>query len=223
VARSAATAERKTVECHSFDPSTRVLLADGSAKEIGRVELGDEVLSTDPMSGETTAEPVTWLYRNQDFDLTDPDMVAADGRTETVRTTWTHPFWDATDGRWVRAADLVVGHELAVIGDEPVRIGAVRNRVGDEEMRDLTVANIHTYYVLAAGAPVLVHNCEVEYGSTDLSKAVQEQRIKDNNAGNNYAAAKYTDADGNPRIVVRRSSAGRGNHAEVKIMRDIDP
>ncbi|MEW2427782.1 hypothetical protein AB0877_07205 [Micromonospora sp. NPDC047644] len=26
-------------------------------------------------------------------------------------------------------------------------------------MRDLTVANIHTYYVLAGNAPVLVHNC----------------------------------------------------------------
>ena len=27
-------------------------------------------------------------------------------------------------------------------------------------MRDLTVDNTHTYYVLAGGTPVLVHNCD---------------------------------------------------------------
>ncbi|MFD6771296.1 DNA/RNA non-specific endonuclease, partial [Micromonospora chalcea] len=40
-----------------------------------------------------------------------------------------------------------------------VTVVDVDNFAGDEEMRDLTVADIHTYYVLADDEPVLVHNC----------------------------------------------------------------
>jgi hypothetical protein len=39
----------------------------------------------------------------------------------------------------------------------------VQNFVGSKEMRDLTVDVIHTYYVFAAQAPVLVHNCKGGY------------------------------------------------------------
>ena len=55
---------------------------------------------------------------------------------------------------------------------------AVDNYTGAAEMRDLTVANIHTYYVLAGTAPVLVHNnnndCEV-----DVYHAVPDDSVAD--------------------------------------------
>jgi hypothetical protein len=35
----------------------------------------------------------------------------------------------------------------------------VKSYTGTKEMRDLTVADVHTYYVLAGTTPVLVHNC----------------------------------------------------------------
>ena len=40
-----------------------------------------------------------------------------------------------------------------------MRVINVANWLGAKEMLDLTVANEHTYYVLAGNTPVLVHNC----------------------------------------------------------------
>nr|WP_254715004.1 hypothetical protein [Actinomadura sp. NAK00032] len=42
----------------SFVPGTPVLLADGTSKAIEDLHVGDEVLATDPETGEATAEPV---------------------------------------------------------------------------------------------------------------------------------------------------------------------
>ncbi|MEO6083322.1 MAG: polymorphic toxin-type HINT domain-containing protein, partial [Umezawaea sp.] len=155
---SAAATRRTPASCHSFAPTTLVLMADGTTKPIGEIALGDTVLATDPETGEVRAEPVTTLHRNNDRDLTDLEVAAADGGVETLHTTWTHPFWDATDGRWVNAAELTPGHVLRSVDAEDVEVTAVRNHIGGRVMRDLTVADLHTYYVLAAGSPVLVHN-----------------------------------------------------------------
>ncbi|WP_246273346.1 hypothetical protein [Phytohabitans houttuyneae] len=46
----------------------------------------------------------------------------------------------------------------------------VDNHVGEESMHDLTVADIHTYYVLAGTEPVLIHNCDV--GESGGAKAI---------------------------------------------------
>ena len=62
----------------------------------------------------------------------------------------------------VFAAQLVPGHELLSADGSPIIVRAVRNHVGNESMRDLTVANVHTYYVVTADVPVLVHNCDDE-------------------------------------------------------------
>lgn len=43
---------------NSFVPGTLVLLADGVAVPIESLQVGDEVLATDPVTGETTGEPV---------------------------------------------------------------------------------------------------------------------------------------------------------------------
>ncbi|MEU5942974.1 RHS repeat-associated core domain-containing protein [Micromonospora sp. NPDC047548] len=152
---------------HSFDPDTPVLMADGSAKPIGDVEVGDQVVATDPETGRTMAESVDQLHANRDTDLTDvtvtvEDSTPEDGTTATttttLKTTQHHPFWDQTTEQWVYAAELVVGHQLRTTDGDIVTVAAVRNHTGGKDMRDLTVANIHTYYVFAGGEPVLVHN-----------------------------------------------------------------
>ncbi|TWJ27833.1 intein [Micromonospora sagamiensis] len=164
---------------HSFDPSTRVLMADGSAKPIEDLQLGDEVAATDPVTGERAAKPVTFLHVNQDQDLTDVTVRDSEtGKSTVLKTTQHHPFWDATDRQWVDAGQLKPGHRLLVHDDKrlegdgtgagvggggppgrQVTVVAVRNFAGDERMHDLTVADIHTYYVIAGNDSVLVHNC----------------------------------------------------------------
>ncbi|TDC48023.1 hypothetical protein E1258_28185 [Micromonospora sp. KC207] len=163
---------------HSFDPATLVLLADGTARPIGDVQPGDEVVSTDPETGETSAEPVTRLHVNIDRELTNVTVLGSGAqRAVTLETTAHHPFWDATDRQWVDAGKLQVGHRLLIHDDKrlegdgtgagaggggpgrEVTVVAVDNFTGSELMRDLTVATHHTYYVLAGTTPVLVHNC----------------------------------------------------------------
>jgi len=143
---------------HSFQPSTPVVMADGSSKPIAAVEVGDEVLATDPQTGQTSAEPVTVLHRNEDRDLTTL-TVSVSGQPETIETTWHHPFWDVSLRQWVDAAELQAGHQLQTLGLGTVTVVDVDNGHGREWMHDLTVADVHTYYVIADSTPVLVHNC----------------------------------------------------------------
>ncbi|TDO39650.1 RHS repeat-associated core domain-containing protein [Paractinoplanes brasiliensis] len=144
---------------HSFAPNTPVLLAGGSAKPIEDVEVGDEVVSTDPGTGTTTAKTVEALHINEDTDLTDLTVSTEDGEQVTLNTTQHHPFWSITRDEWVDAAELRPDEHLTEVDGAPVTVVAVKNFSGNRLMRDLTVADIHTYYVLAGRTPVLVHNC----------------------------------------------------------------
>ncbi|MEQ4305131.1 LamG-like jellyroll fold domain-containing protein [Plantactinospora sp. B6F1] len=161
---------------HSFDPATRVLMADGSSKPISDIRIGDEVAATEPTTGDTQAKQVTHLHINVDEELTNVTVRDSDGDTTVLRTTAHHPFWDATERQWVDAGKLQPGHRLLVHDEKrlegdgtgagsggggpgaEVTVVGVTNFDGNRVMRDLTVADIHTYYAVAGGSPVLVHN-----------------------------------------------------------------
>ncbi|WP_326549262.1 LamG-like jellyroll fold domain-containing protein [Micromonospora sp. NBC_01813] len=151
---------------HSFAPDTRVQMADGTTKPIAEVELDDEVLATDPATGQTTARPVRVLHGHADRELTDVTVTDTDsGESTVIETTAHHPFWNADTGRWTDAADLRPGDLLrSPDGETTQRVAAVRVWTGLKWMNDLTVAGVHTYYVVAGDQPVLVHNCDM----TDL-------------------------------------------------------
>ncbi|GIF05003.1 LamG-like jellyroll fold domain-containing protein [Actinoplanes siamensis] len=180
------------VQKHSFDPSTLVLMADGTTRPISEVNVGDSVLTKDPATGEISSRQVTLLHSNRDLDLTDVTVSEkpAEGTTGTetrtegkggrstrgpteptvLKTTAHHPFWDATTEKWVDAADLVPGTSTLIGPDGELQyVTDVDNHAGAEVMRDLTVDDIHTYFVVAGGAPVLVHNnnddCRIDYGT----------------------------------------------------------
>ncbi|OKI85929.1 hypothetical protein A6A27_40020 [Micromonospora sp. CB01531] len=143
---------------HSFAPTTAVLLADGTRRAISDVGVGDLVLATDPETGETTEKPVTDLHKNQDRELTDLTVRTEDGEFTTLHTTQHHPFWSESRRDWVDAAELQPTERLHTSTGEAVTVAKVRNFIDDQTMRDLTVADLHTYYVIAGNAPVLVHN-----------------------------------------------------------------
>ena len=148
-------------KCHSFDPSTRVVLADGTTKPIGEIKLGDKVLATDPQTGATAAKPVSILHHNHDADLADVTLKdAKTGKKSVLHTTWHHPFWNATGKTWTEAKDLKPGDKLrSPDGETTETVAAVKVWTGLKWMDDLTVNDTHTYYVLAGATPVLVHNC----------------------------------------------------------------
>ncbi|MFB8419989.1 polymorphic toxin-type HINT domain-containing protein [Streptomyces albidoflavus] len=71
-----------------------------------------------------------------------------------------HPFWVPELNEWLDATDLDKGDWLQTSAGTRVQITAVeRTTVLDATVHNLTVAGVHTYYVVAGDAPVLVHNC----------------------------------------------------------------
>jgi hypothetical protein len=146
--------------CHSFDPATPVLMADGTTKTIATIAVGDQVLAKDPVADKQQhSEPVIALHINHDSDLTDVTVETSDGRHSTIHTTRHHLLWNDTQHRWVPAGDLAVDDQLQSPNGTALRVRAVVTVTGTQEMRDLTVAHIHTYYVIVGTTPVLVDNC----------------------------------------------------------------
>lgn len=135
----------------SFAADTRVAMADGSTKPINAVRVGDEVLATDPETGKTSARKVTHLWVHDDT------VVDLDG--QLITTTEDHPFWNATDQQWQPPRALDPGDLLLTPGGATVPINGLQWISAHMELAfNLTVADIHTYYVLAGTTPVLVHN-----------------------------------------------------------------
>jgi len=155
---------------NSFLPGTRVLMADGGTKPIEKVRAGDRVLATDPVAGRTAGEPVTSTIagfgEKKLVDVT-IDIDGAHGhRTAKVTATDNHPFWVPALAQWVEAGKLSPQQWLRTSAGTLVQISAVRPHTATATVHNLTVAEIHTYYVVAGGTAVLVHNCP-DYGELD--------------------------------------------------------
>ncbi|MDI6103023.1 polymorphic toxin-type HINT domain-containing protein [Actinoplanes sp. NEAU-A12] len=145
---------------NSFDADTSVLMADGSTKPINAVKLHDQVRATDPITNVTGAREVTALHLNQDTALTDVQVRDDQGVLGTINTTAEHPFWNATRHAWIDAEDLNPGDELRTATGAVAAVATSTSFTGNQPMYNLTIADIHTYYVLAGNTPVLVHNVD---------------------------------------------------------------
>ncbi|MGW2843742.1 RHS repeat-associated core domain-containing protein [Streptomyces sp. NPDC001274] len=153
---------------HSFLPGTKVLLADGTTKNIEEVDKGDEVLATDPLTGETVSEDViATILTKDDKDFTRLTVKTDKGQEKIVATD-THPFWSVDQHQWVDAGDIEPGTELRTADKGTVEVVAVRHYTKRQQTHDLTVDRIHTYYVLAGQTPVLVHNSNGLCGTAAL-------------------------------------------------------
>ena len=147
---------------NSFVPGTLVLMADGSTKPIEDVRVGDMVLATDPTTGKTEKREVTDLIVGYgEKELVELTIDTGDG-ADTITATIGHPFWAPDLGKWVDAGDLKPESMLQTGAGTYVKVSAVRRSTAQsQEVRNLTVDGLHTYYALAGATPVLVHNAGV--------------------------------------------------------------
>ncbi|WP_051840975.1 polymorphic toxin-type HINT domain-containing protein [Streptomyces sp. NRRL F-5126] len=144
-------------------------MKDGKTKPIGKVKTGDKVEAANPGTGKhKRARRVTATHINHDHDLVDLTIQTSAGHTHTLHTTSKHPFWDDTLHIWVPAGHLTPGHSLETATNHHVHVTAVHSHPGTADMYNLTVNQLHTYYVLAGQTPVLVHNsnCDLPEGYT---------------------------------------------------------
>ncbi|WP_213006639.1 RHS repeat-associated core domain-containing protein [Paractinoplanes toevensis] len=137
----------------SFAAATLVLMADGTTKKISELGRGDEVLAADPETGEQGARRIDTVWAHDD----DLYELYVDGNR--IVTTEDHPFWNETDHRWENAEALDTGDLVRT----PTGFAHVTGFNAEAHQYavayNLTVNDIHTYYVLAGTTPVLVHNC----------------------------------------------------------------
>ncbi|MCP2331280.1 polymorphic toxin-type HINT domain-containing protein [Actinoalloteichus caeruleus] len=160
--RDEATAVLRSAGCrvNSFVPGTLVLLADGTRKPIEDIQLGDEVLASDPDTGEIGPQRVVATITSEgpktlvDVSHTpSPDQLPG-----TVTATDEHPFWVDDHGRWTHATDLTRGNTLLTPTGDHTTITHAHTYPHHHRVHNLTINTIHTYYVLAGTTPVLVHN-----------------------------------------------------------------
>ncbi len=154
--------------CNSFVPGTKVLLAGGKTKKIEDVKVGDKVIATDPVTGKTRLEPVIAAFGGTSYKNLIQITVDTDGthghHVGVITATEHHKFWDSTHHQWLRADQLTRGTTLRTPTGAPVRVISAFRSPGHPTVRDLTIANDHTYYVEAGTTPVLVHNCAASAG-----------------------------------------------------------
>ncbi|OII65493.1 sugar-binding protein [Streptomyces sp. CC53] len=187
---------------NSFTPGTLVLMADGTTKPIEDVKNGDKVLATDPETGETTTETVSAKIKGEGLKHLVKVTVDTDGdqggATAMVTATDGHPFWVPELGEWIDATDLKSGQWLQTSAGTYVQITAIQRWTAQRAaVHNLTVTNLHTYYVLAGATPVLVHNCngatlELKYKkSWDADQiAAADRKVAALNASDNLVVTK---------------------------------
>ncbi|MET9108559.1 restriction endonuclease fold toxin, partial [Streptomyces zhihengii] len=165
---------------HSFLPGTLVLLGDGSTRPIEAVVVGDTVTATDPETGETTVrEVVGTIVTEDDKHFVDLTLRGAEGDEAALTSTTTHPFWAESEGAWVEAGDLEIGMLLRAADGELVEVEGVKPFEERRRTHDLTIAGVHTYYVLAERTPLLVHNCGGMKASQKVKDLMAKGKVRD--------------------------------------------
>ncbi|MEU0674286.1 polymorphic toxin-type HINT domain-containing protein [Streptomyces sp. NPDC006172] len=213
---------------HSFLPGTKVLLRNGSTKDIEDVALGDMVVVTDPETGETTVREVAGtIVTEDDKHFVDLTITAGEGKSEALISTTTHPFWVESENRWMQAGDLKPGMTLLTPSGETATLEAARYFDKRQRTHDLTITGIHTYYVVAGATPVLVHNCSASVQElhmatpahgTDESRLAPLRDLSDDdflNAINNPRDGEYVTLND-------RNTVVQGNHRVAELARRAD-
>ncbi|MGA5703851.1 polymorphic toxin-type HINT domain-containing protein [Peterkaempfera bronchialis] len=76
---------------------------------MNRIEIGDEVIATDPDTGRTESRTVTsTIYNPNDTEFADI-AVKTGGSSPKITATWHHPFWSPSAHAWIDAGDLKPG------------------------------------------------------------------------------------------------------------------
>ncbi|MEU8347316.1 polymorphic toxin-type HINT domain-containing protein [Spirillospora sp. NPDC048832] len=214
---------------NSFMPGTDVLMADGSRKKIENIKVGDKVIAADPKTGKTTVEPViatimgegdkklvqitvdtrvpalAWLAGKQPNRSVSAYQSPERSKSGMVIATNNHPFWVAGDiNAWVEAADLKPGMWLRTSAGTYVQVAVIKQwSARSQRVHNFTVADLHTYHVLAGQTPVLVHNrkCrDIDEISKKISKHALDSARRPDGDGTHFvrgvddaALAHYVD------------------------------
>ncbi|MGW4937061.1 polymorphic toxin-type HINT domain-containing protein [Streptomyces sp. NPDC004166] len=158
------------VNCKCFLAGTRVLMSDGKTKNIEDINVGDKVVATDPETGKSAPKRVTRLIVTDGDKYFNKLSIATKDGIQHITATHEHPFWSPSEHHWVEAGALAPGMTLLTDDGTPVKVTANHAFTKRARTYNLTVDDLHTYYVLAGGTAVLVHNSDGGIPQVDNAK-----------------------------------------------------
>jgi hypothetical protein len=169
---------------NSFTAGTRVLMADGGTEPIQDVRTGDRIADAEPYSPLVQDDTVGATHvTTTDRDFVRLALAAPQGGV--VQVTAGHLFYDRTTASWTQAAYLKPGDRLQTPGGGTATVASVRPYTTETATYNLSVDDVHTYYVLVGTTPVLVHNCSSDpvakmspagrKSAANLQKAIDEE------------------------------------------------
>ncbi|MEV7179945.1 polymorphic toxin-type HINT domain-containing protein [Kitasatospora sp. NPDC093679] len=180
---------------NSFPAGTRVLMGDGTtSRPIEELHVGDSVLSTDPVTGETGPRNVdATILTPDDREFTTLKIDGSGGTANYLTATSHHPFWSEIRHQWIDAEDLVTGDTLRTSSGSTVPVAEARNWNARKPAFNLTVDELHTYYVLAGSIPVLVHNADCWTVSDEILDDIFDDHGPEILQGVEWNVARYNE------------------------------
>ncbi|WP_460407302.1 polymorphic toxin-type HINT domain-containing protein, partial [Actinophytocola sediminis] len=133
----------------------------------------------------------------------------------TVTTTEDHLYWNTTDNQWQQAQHLDPGDKLHTANGQPIRVGGLLLPTAHTATAyNLTVQDIHTYYVRAGSSSVLVHNCG---GTVRVSPSAQDWGTKGAHMHvGNHEVRIFPDGNGGVGAEAIRLRSGTATSADVQ-------
>jgi hypothetical protein len=192
--------QSRTFDCgpNSFVSGTQVLMADRGTKPIEDVKIGDWVIAADPATGRTESRPVTALIAGQGVKQLVTLVIDIDGehggKAGLITATDNHPFWIPELRLWLPAEQLKPGMWLQTASGTYVQVAEVKPWTAIQKVHNLTVDDLHTYYVLAGATPILVHNtgpCPEDVYRSDTRHASEIFEKGFEPRGNNMDVAEH--------------------------------
>lgn len=136
-------------------------MADGTARPIEQVQVGDRVVAHDPRTGISSAQTVATAIAGDGAKILVDIIVDLDGgATSTITATDGHPFWLADEDEWRDALQLRRGDQLLGADGRRVTVKDVVIRTATATVHNLTVTTSHSFFAVVGTRAVLVHNCE---------------------------------------------------------------
>ncbi|MGW4697819.1 DddA-like double-stranded DNA deaminase toxin [Kitasatospora cineracea] len=216
-AKKAAKIVAKACLRNSFPAGTLVLMGDGTAKPIEQIQAGDTVQASDPQNGESGPRRVeATIYTPDDLDFTELTVTSSDkGQQGTVTATDHHPFWVQSTTQWTYAAEIRIGDTLRTDTGATAQVASIRHWTALQPAYNLTVADLHTYYVLAGTTPLLTHNSPSPICLTKIREIAESLPVRPNHEGATTGQVIKIDGDEVSRLGGAMPSGSDENLMEI--------
>ena len=174
-----------------FTEDTLIYTKDGY-KEIKDIEVGDEVYTENPETGEQGLKRVLNVFVN-----TTKELIHLKIGEQKIKTTENHPFWVEGIG-WVDAGDLKPGDRLVMYSGEILEVKEAFVEYLDKSISvyNFEVEDWHTYFVTEYN--VFVHNAKCGTGGSTSEGSNRPPNLSPKNAKRNGAFREAKRRNGIP-------------------------